>query len=639
MASIPFQDGLASSMLEASSHTILLPASSPQQLSRLLPLVVPLAHTYGDQLVLLHVQRPGMETTAPQALAWLEETAAALRGGGIQVVVEKRLGWHPARMIRELVRELEPALLVLSWSRIRDTDEGAMALNDLLLNVPCDLVVLRADEGASSPRHLLLPTAGGPNARLALTLALPLLSAYGGDLTVLGVVSVDADAAEIRVAETATRQSVVEALGADRAAAVTVKVVANRSPISGIIFEANGGAYDLVLIGASREGVLQRLLMGAVPEHVARHAHVPVLVVKRPPTPAVTAGRRAWDAVRRFAPNLTEAEKVEIASAIGQNASLNVDFVTMLSLSTVIAALGLLLNSPAVVIGAMVVAPLMSAIVAMGLGIVLGDKHLLTLGAGTTARGSILAVVLGILLGWIVPGASVTAEMAARGSPSLLDLGVALAAGAAGAYAFCRRHVSSSLAGVAIAVALVPPLATVGLALSMWNSTLAAGAGLLFLTNLVGIASASGLVFLLLGFLPHPGRQRHLKLFARAWSGLLVLLLAITLLLGFLTWRSVSSARMTADLDRSLAAEFAKMPGVMMRDYRLEPSSDNVMRITVEVQAERPIEHDEGAVLQASLASALRRPVALVLEVIPTTKLDPSALLPPTPEPAHTLSN
>ena len=150
-------------------------------------------------------------------------------------------------------------------------------------------------------------------------------------------------------------------------------------------------------------------------------------------------------------------------------------------------SLGLLLNSPAVIIGAMLVAPLMSAIVGLGLGVVEGDSHLLVAAAWATFRGMILAILIGVFLGLVIPDASATPEIMARTRPSVLDLGVALASGAAGAYALCRKNVSAGLAGVAIAAALVPPLTTVGIGVALGRGDIAGGALLLLLTNLIAI--------------------------------------------------------------------------------------------------------------------------------------------------------
>ena len=181
-------------------------------------------------------------------------------------------------------------------------------------------------------------------------------------------------------------------------------------------------------------------------------------------------------------------------------------FYFMLVMSAVIATFGLLANSAAVIIGAMIVAPLMNPIIAMSYGLVAGRGPLITRSLLVVLTGTILTIgvafVLTDAIGWKLAGSEIVARM----KPTLLDLGIALAAGAAAAFAYTRRGVSSALAGIAIAVALVPPLCTVGIAVALGqegsaevglalDNFSARGPFLLYLTNIVGIVFAGSLVF------------------------------------------------------------------------------------------------------------------------------------------------
>jgi len=180
-----------------------------------------------------------------------------------------------------------------------------------------------------------------------------------------------------------------------------------------------------------------------------------------------------------------------------------IGFWVLLVLSTAIATLAILADSTAVVIGAMLVAPLMTPILGVSAGIVNGWMGRVSRAFATVVGG----VGVSILTAWIVsswaphivPFAS-NSQVISRTSPTLLDMMIAVAAGAAGAYATVDKRVSSSITGVAIAVALVPPLGVVGVALTVASYTDAVGAFLLFLTNLVSIILAASLVFVLTGF-------------------------------------------------------------------------------------------------------------------------------------------
>ncbi len=177
-------------------------------------------------------------------------------------------------------------------------------------------------------------------------------------------------------------------------------------------------------------------------------------------------------------------------------------FTILQSLSVLIAVFGLISNSTAVVIGAMLVAPLMRPVLAVGAAMVSGwparQGTFFTVVVAASAGSAFLAWATTKLL--LPDSTPISAEILARTSPTLIDVGIALAAGAAGAYATVRKEVGEALPGVAVAVAL--PLATVGVTFALGRTDLAWGALLLYLTNLAGIVLVGALVFLLTVFAP-----------------------------------------------------------------------------------------------------------------------------------------
>ena len=199
-----------------------------------------------------------------------------------------------------------------------------------------------------------------------------------------------------------------------------------------------------------------------------------------------------------------------------QNSTPSFGFFFMLALAAAIATFGLIANSAPAIIGAMIVAPLMAPIVSLAYGLVIFNRQMISLSIVTVIAGAILVVVIADLSVLLVGTRVAGSEILSRTSPTLLDLGVALAAGGAGAFAHTRRGIANSIAGVAIAVALVPPLAVVGIGLALGSKAtsetglalsefglysggtdIAFGAFLLFLTNLVGIVVVAMLVFLM----------------------------------------------------------------------------------------------------------------------------------------------
>lgn len=196
------------------------------------------------------------------------------------------------------------------------------------------------------------------------------------------------------------------------------------------------------------------------------------------------------------------------------------NYYIMLFLSGVISALGLLAGSTAAIIGAMIVAPLMGPITGMAFAITMGNRRLLKRSGLSVATGAALTVLTAYLICTVVGLNTLNPEILERTRPTLIDLAIGLAAGAAGAFATTRREVASALSGVAIAVALVPPLSVIGIGLAFESRDVVIGSTLLFLTNLSGIILSGGLIFVWQDY----GSMR------RARRGLLASTLMITLL-------------------------------------------------------------------------------------------------------------
>ncbi|HUS42371.1 MAG TPA: DUF389 domain-containing protein [Ilumatobacteraceae bacterium] len=211
-----------------------------------------------------------------------------------------------------------------------------------------------------------------------------------------------------------------------------------------------------------------------------------------------------------------------------------VRFSLLIVMSAAIAAFGLLANSAAVVIGAMLVAPLMTPITAAAAATVTARNDRLWRALAVVAWGTALAIAVGWVISLIAGGSivdprDIPSELEARTFPTLLDLGVAVAAGAAAGYILPRRSTSGALPGVGIAVALVPPLATVGITAELGLSTDARNAFLLFITNLAAIIFSAGVALAVTGFRPNQFGGRRALRTRMAITVLTVALVAIPL--------------------------------------------------------------------------------------------------------------
>ena len=207
-----------------------------------------------------------------------------------------------------------------------------------------------------------------------------------------------------------------------------------------------------------------------------------------------------------------------------RDAALDEVFIVLSVGASLISTLGLLANSPAVVIGAMVVAPWIMPLRAAAFAILLGEVRLLGRSLRTLFVGVLITTLLSMILGSLAGLPQFGTEVLARTSPNLLDLGIALVAGGLATYAKLRSDAVSSLAGTAIAVALVPPVCVMGLLLSHQQWTEASGAGLLFTTNLLGILTG-GLVLMVWkdSEFRHVLRQSRLSVASFTLTGLLLI--------------------------------------------------------------------------------------------------------------------
>ncbi len=229
-------------------------------------------------------------------------------------------------------------------------------------------------------------------------------------------------------------------------------------------------------------------------------------------------------------------------------------FTVMLVLAAGVAALGLSQNSAATVIGSMIIAPLGQPIVALGAALVmLWAKETFRL-LGIILIGAVGVVAVGYLIGLLLPVATPNAQILSRTSPELRDLGVAVFAGAAAAYAYTRVELSGVLPGVAISVALVPPLAAGGLMLEEGRWVLAQGAFTLFATNLVGIAVAVAIVMVVTGFAPTPRLKNRQPGVVASVLVVVLAVVGISIPLSHTYGRIVDSATSVGDIHTAVDA-------------------------------------------------------------------------------------
>jgi uncharacterized hydrophobic protein (TIGR00271 family) len=304
-----------------------------------------------------------------------------------------------------------------------------------------------------------------------------------------------------------------------------------------------------------------------------------------------------------------------VRQSIQDGAVLSAPFLIMNALATVIACCGLLQDSAAVVIGAMVIATLMGPVTGIALALVDGNHVLLRKALLAAASGSLLTFGIALLFGVTHRDTPLTREFLARTQPTLLDLVVPLAGGAAGAYACVSPRLSAGLVGVAIATALVPPLSVCGICFGRGDYILSLGAFLLFLSNVVAIQLASSTVFWLWAYhepTPHASLTRNVLLRNFPSIGLL---LVLALVFSVHAVQTMSRHRVEVQTRAKLIQALQAYPGCELTNIWFQRVGDRVI-VSAEIRSPRPFDPEHIAALEAQLGEPAGMNVDLVVHTV-----------------------
>ncbi len=553
------------------AKTILVPIANPDSAYALLSLAGSLADSTEGRVVALAVV-VGDDSVEEQkdALQKLEATVAAIpEVAGTKVEMATRSAPTVARGILDAGSEMGADMILLGVHQSRKGDVSLGPVVEAVMSTSdADVLVVRIPPRSSGPfngiKRVLVGVDGSDESRVAMRVALLIAESMGATVVALHVQGSEVP----RAIGLATIERSLE--GVEGAHVCSRELVVANDVSRGILARAD--VTDLIVLGVNVGKHVLQWRDTAVAVDVLRSAPGPVITVGRQ-----VSGRTIAGILRRIRPKLTGIEQEAVIWQSERLAGLSVDFVLLSAISALLAAFGLLLNSPAVVIGAMLVAPLLGPLVAISVGLVTARLRLFSRAIFTVFVGALSGVACGWLLGLIVPFESPTAEMLARGNPTLLDAGVALAAGAVGAYATARKEIPAALAGVAIAAALVPPLGTIGLGIALGDWGLAFGATLLFLTNIISVAVVGSGVFLWLGM---RSGERGLREKRAALS--LGLVGVLTLLTVIVVLQVVEDARLVVVAERNLASALTDAEVVSM-EY--EPGDPIRLLATVRTQS------------------------------------------------------
>lgn len=373
--------------------------------------------------------------------------------------------------------------------------------------------------------------------------------------------------------------------------------VSNGAPLD---YKVDGQCYQADEIVVATESRVLNLLVGdALPITNTSPSLKEQRKVNR--LPAGTAIPAMVNKELPFIAHAAPEEFKDLYQLLRENATTSPAFLTLMVLSTLLASVGLFASSAPVIIGAMILAPLMAPIISLAMALVRQDSNLLSASIKTLFTGLCLALGFAATASFIMPMEKVTPEIAARLSPNLLDLAVAVISGIAGAYAHARIDAAKSLAGVAIAVALVPPLAVTGIGLGWLDLNVAWGALLLFLTNLAGIVLAASLTFLTLGFAPFKQAKKGLTV-----AFIAVSMVSIPLVYSFIRWSDETA------IMRLL--EGKEIAGVTMRD--VDALSRDPLLLTMQLVTPAALTDAKFDNIKADIELQLQRDIVIEAEVI-----------------------
>jgi uncharacterized hydrophobic protein (TIGR00271 family) len=591
---------------------ILIGAGDWEQFPSLMKLGRAIGRARQAELVVLRVQSTPDELsmyTAQRAAEeqWeeLESRVVDFESEDLSVSTLVRIAPSVEAGILAAAKEYDVDLLLVGGEHKSREAPPSAVLSAIFSSTSRPLIVVKG-EIEEQVLDVVVGTCGGPHAPLALELGVGIAELAGGSVELVSVVP-----------RGHPEESALEALKstlekAQIDAEVRHRIVESHTVESGLL-EASRDKAVLVL-GASIDRLLNRTVVGGFPLEVSRAREETTLVVKRAEAAMRFWQRRLWDFLARYTPTLTVSERSQVYSQMRHSAKANVDFYVYISLSSAIAILGLLLDSAAVIIGAMLVAPLMSPILATAQGIVQGNLLLIRRAGATTLKGASVSIGAATLIAAMFSDLLPTDQILARTAPNLLDLGVALAAGGVGAWAVSRASGAAALPGVAIAVALVPPLCVVGYGLGTSRFWISGGAFLLFLTNLAAIVLVGVLVFVLLGF-----RPTRVEREAQVRKAAIVSLLAVAILvipLGLTTIEVSRQGRLEAEIKRELRD--TSDPSFRVWDFQVSRSGRGFL-VEGTVYAFQGFETERIFEFQDHLEDAVGLPVQVQLTVVPAS--------------------
>lgn len=315
--------------------------------------------------------------------------------------------------------------------------------------------------------------------------------------------------------------------------------------------------------------------------------------------------------IYQLLPHVSPYKIKSLHQELSNDASWNLNYIFCTLCACLIATFGLISNSTAVIIGAMLIAPLMLPLRGLAFAACEGDFQLFRKGLFSIIGATILSLLLSFVLGVIVNIPEAGSEILSRTKPNLIDLGIAITAGGMSGFAKVRTGISDTLAGTAIAVALMPPLCVVGLALSQGYYPFALGAFLLYITNLLGISLACMLIFIFAGYTKVNS--------ALGWTSGFTSLLLIPLGASF--FQLIQHQQLETEIIQKLTQETITL-GQNVKDTRIEIVwTKQPVLVYVFVETDKEITSKQVKLVQNYINKRMGKEFQLIFYVVPIKQI------------------
>ena len=572
-------DSVHGPLLEADyySRTVVVPVGRPDTAVEMLNLAGEMVHPSEGLVIALVISLGDIEEAnkvSTELSQVIEDFRNADRGHQVELVTEMAVS--VSRGILDVARERSADVIILGVQRsIQQQVKLGTVVENVIATAPCGVLIYRSSLSPAFSR-VVIPIDGS----LAATAATKL----GHSIALQHAIPVRQMSVQQGYHYNPDNEALMHNYETRFPSDIgfSKMIIVGRNPVREIVHRLTED--DLLVIGFSQKSDFERQITNDLSNQLLNQALGPVILISQ-----IEWHRGFRGAIEhglaRINPHLTMVEQNELIWSAQKTAHSNLDYTIMIVLSAALATLGLLTNSAAVIIGAMLVAPLMSPLSSFSVGMATGILELTRRASLTLVQGVSLALLISIVMGITLPIDTPTEEILARGSPNLLDAAIALVSGWVAAYATARKGIPAALAGVAIAAALMPPLCTIGIGIALGDENLALGASLLFLANITFIIAAGYITFLWLGMHPRGNRAGSFNQTRSWWVVLCIITVIVTVLFARLGSRAIDESHIR---DRLEAEVFR---GATVVEYQIVSTAP--MGVQMIVQSEKSISPDE----------------------------------------------